>query len=59
MLKIFLVFFLVKESLEVSFECEYENFYAGEHVGIIYYCNARNSFWYLDEPQINSINELI
>jgi hypothetical protein len=53
-LKIFLLFFLVKESIEVSFECEFRN--ENWSVGTIYTCYAHESFWNLNEPQIKFIN---
>jgi hypothetical protein len=54
-LKIFLLFFLVKESIEVSFECKFENEIL-YYVGTIYDCSADELFWNLNEPQINLIN---
>jgi hypothetical protein len=55
LLKIFLIFFSIKESFEVSFECDFKNRY-WEYVGEIYSCYARDTIWNLDDPRVTSIN---
>lgn len=53
--QIFLLFLLVKKSIELSFECHYENFNL-YGFGIVYFCTTSIRVWDLDDENINYIN---